>query len=228
MMPALDTILKVALAPVLIAQAKHVRRTALIMPEPEGARHGGTGPHSLLILGDSSAAGVGAAHQTQGLSGCLARQLGDAVTWRLEARTGATTASALAHLDRLARQSFDTALIVLGVNDVTRMVPLQRLLVQRSGLYQRLQHDHGVGRIVISGLPPMGHFPLLPQPLRWVLGRQSNRFDPALAQQAQALGHRYLRHDIRFDPAYMAQDGFHPGPRAYQLWAAALAPALQP
>jgi lysophospholipase L1-like esterase len=227
-MIALDTVAKAALAPLLIAQARHVRRTALIMPEPAGRRSGGTGPHRLLILGDSSAAGVGASHQDEGLSGCLARQLGPAVAWQLEAKTGATTASSLAHLDRLQGARFNTALVVLGVNDVTHMVTLRRLLAQRHSLYRRLQDDFGVARIVISGLPPMGHFPLLPHPLRWVLGQQSARFDQALAHHAQQLGHHYLRHHIRFDPAYMAPDGFHPGPRAYQLWACSLAPALQP
>lgn len=227
-MIALDTLAKAALAPLLIAQARHVRRTALIMPEPEGARSGGTGPQRLLILGDSSAAGVGAPHQHAGLSGCLAQQLGAAVAWQLEAKTGATTASSLVHLDRLQGARFDMALIVLGVNDVTHMVTLRRLLGQRRALYQRLQQGYGVRRIVVSGLPPMGQFPLLPQPLRWVLGQHSARFDAALNAQAQRLGHRYVRHHIRFDPAYMAVDGFHPAPRAYRLWAEMLAPALRP
>lgn len=228
MTPSLDVLAKIALAPLLIAQARQVRRTALILPEPDGPRRGGKGPHRLLILGDSSAAGVGAAHQTEALSGWLAHLLGDGLVWQLEARTGATTASASAHLDQMKPAQFETALIVLGVNDVTDMVALRALLAQRNSLYQRLQRDHGVKRIVLSGLPPMRHFPLLPQPLRWVLGQRADRFDAALAEQAQSLGHRYIRHHIRFDPAYMAQDGFHPGPTAYRLWAETLAPQLRP
>ncbi len=223
-----DLLAKGLLAPLLLYQARQVRRTALILPEPPGPRAGGHGAHRLLVLGDSSAAGVGAAHQSDGLMGQLAARLGAGITWQLEARTGATTASTLRHLDRLEGQRFDTALIVLGVNDVTHMVPLRRLLALRSSLYDRLQHGFGVQRIVLSGLPPMGHFPLLPQPLRWVLGRQALRFDAALARQAQALGHSYLCHDIKFGPDLMAQDGFHPGPAGYRLWAKRLAPHLQP
>lgn len=232
MYPALDTLAKIALAPVLIAQARRVRRTALILPEADGPRAGGPpldalSPQRLLILGDSSAAGVGASHQAQALSGGLARHLPGAA-WRLEARTGATTATTLSSLHQLKGAQFDTVLVVLGVNDVTHMVALRRLLAQRHALYQRLRVDHGATRIVVSGLPPMGDFPLLPQPLRWVLGQQATRYDAALAKQAQRLGHAYLRHHIRFDPAMMAADGFHPGPAAYRLWAERLAPLLTP
>lgn len=225
----IDVIAKITFAPLLIHQGRQVRRTALLLPEPPGQRDGqaGAGNNRLLILGDSSAAGVGAAHQSEALSGQLSRLLGPNHYWRLEAKTGATTASIGAHLDGLEGQRFDTALIVLGVNDITNMVPLRRLLAQRSTLYRRLQIDHGVTRVVVSGLPPMRHFPLLPQPLRWVLGAQADRFDAALAKQAQALGHTYIRHHIPFNPALMARDGFHPAAAAYRLWALSLAPHLR-
>lgn len=236
---ALDTLAKVTLAPVLLAQARKVRRSALILPEAAGARAGGPADHPpdhpragaarqrLLILGDSSAAGVGAVRQEQALSGGLARLLPQ-VAWRLEARTGATTASAFGALDTLNGAQFDCVLVVLGVNDVTHMVPQRRLLAQRHALYHRLISGHCAKRIVVSGLPPMGAFPLLPQPLAWVLGRQAARFDAALADQAARMGHSYLRHHARFDVGLMAADGFHPGPVAYQLWAERLAPLLFP
>ena len=223
----LDIPAKLALAPLLLYQARRVRRQALILPEPPGPRSGGTqGSPRLLILGDSSAAGVGAVHQSEALSGALERALQGRIHWQLRARTGATTASTLAKLPALGAQVFDVALVVLGVNDVTGMVGLRRLLGQRAMLYHHLKQAHNVQRIVLSGLPPMQHFPLLPQPLRWVLGQQARRYDAALARQAQVLGHSYVRFDMPFDAAMMAQDGFHPGPAAYQLWAHALHPYL--
>ncbi|EEX09439.1 hypothetical protein SL1157_1477 [Ruegeria lacuscaerulensis ITI-1157] len=60
---AVDQIVRLPLLPLLAAQALMVRQRALRLPEPSGPREGrqGRGPRlRLLIVGDSSAAGVGA------------------------------------------------------------------------------------------------------------------------------------------------------------------------
>lgn len=231
-MPA-DTLLTLALSPLLLAQALHVRRRALILPEPPGPRAGQTGkgaPLSLLILGDSSAAGVGATRQATALSGRLAAILAESCSldWQLEARTGATSASALDHLTQITPRRFDTALVVLGVNDVTRAVPVGRFLARRRAIHDRLRSRHGVTRIIASGLPPMGHFPLLPQPLRWSLGRRAAQLDTALARFCAQDGCTYLPLSLPYDPAYVAPDGFHPSEAAYAVWARMLAPLIAP
>jgi lysophospholipase L1-like esterase len=226
---ALDTLALAVLAPLLAVQARHVRRKALILPEAKGARHSTGGRDAplldLLILGDSSAAGVGVARQEAALSGQLIRLLAQhrPIAWRLEARTGVSTASILHHLQRHPPLQAETVLVVLGVNDITKLTPLRRLLRQRAALYRLLKTQAGAQRILVTGLPPMGRFPLLPQPLRWVIGRRAARFDAALARQAEALGCVYMRQAIPFAPELMAADGFHPGPAAYQLWAKAIA-----
>jgi len=226
-----DTLVKLALAPLLLAQALHVRRVALELPEPPGPRAGRTGngtPLRLLILGDSSAAGVGASDQSLALSGQLAAILGKshALHWQLEAATGATSASALARLERLENMRFDAALIVLGVNDVTHATPLARFLSRRRAIHRALRHRFGVSRILASGLPPMGHFPLLPQPLRWTLGLTAARFDAALARLCADDGCAHLPLDLPYEARFVATDGFHPSEAAYGRWAEMLAPLL--
>ncbi|MEY8839238.1 SGNH/GDSL hydrolase family protein, partial [Cribrihabitans sp. XS_ASV171] len=152
-------------------QGLAVRRRAVRLPEPEGPRAGraGRGPNlRLLILGDSSAAGVGAGMQAQALSGQLVARLGRhyAVSWQLEAMTGRTTADALAALDRV-EGPIDMAVTALGVNDVTRGVSRARFAEGQAALVERLQ-AMGARRLVLSGVPPMERFPALPQPLAWV------------------------------------------------------------
>jgi len=220
-----DNAAKLLLAPILIAQALRVRKSAQILPEPPGARQGMSGqgaPLRLLIVGDSSGAGVGADHQSEALSGRLVDALArdHHVTWRLEAKTGATTATTLDTIATVPRAAYDVAVVALGVNDVTSMVTGRRLLAQRDRLYRILRKDFGARRIIVSGVPPLKNFPLLPQPLRWVLGRTADRFDAALAAQG---GIEYLRFDIPFDADMMARDGFHPGAAAYRIWGQTLA-----
>lgn len=226
---SLDTSAKIALAPLLLAQALQVRRKALILPEPPGPRTGQIGdgpPLRLLILGDSSAAGVGASHQSRALSGQLAQALAPrfALDWQLEAQTGATSASALERLQNMDAQPFDVALVILGVNDVTGMVPLKRWLARRRALHTQLRDKFAVTRIIASGVPPMGHFPLLPQPLRAILGRTASRFDAALGQFcAQHSDIAHLPLDLPYAPHFVAADGFHPSEAAYTQWAGMLA-----
>ena len=223
-----DILARVPLMPVLLAQAIAVRRKALILPEPPGARHGnaGTGPSlRVLIVGDSSAAGVGAPTQDAALSGQLVSALSVhfAVTWRLEAATGATTKTALARLTHLSAEPFDIAVLALGVNDVTRLVPRAQWAARQLALHRMLADRFGVRHIYASGVPPMHLFPLLPQPLRWVLGCQSVRLNVALAGIAAQNAHlSHIPFEFPPDPAYVAKDGYHPSPLAYTHWAKAL------
>ena len=99
-MPALVAA-KVAQTPLLLWQGRQVRREAPRLPEPTGPRlglagmdrHNGAMPRlRVLIVGDSSGAGVGAATQDEALAGrlsqALTRRLKAPVAWQLVARTG--------------------------------------------------------------------------------------------------------------------------------------------
>lgn len=223
-----DVLARVPLLPVLLAQAAFVRRSALILPEPPGARSGSTGkgpPLRLLIAGDSSAAGVGAQSQGDALSGQLVGALAAhyRVTWRLEAATGATTRTTLTDLTRLEPESFDIAVLALGVNDVTRITTRRQWIARQNALHRLLHDRFGVERIYASGLPPMDMFPLLPQPLRWVLAAQADRLDAGLAGLAARDGRVcHIPFHFPYQTGFFAADGFHPNPVAYAHWAKTL------
>jgi lysophospholipase L1-like esterase len=116
--------------------------------------------------------------------------------------------------------------VALGVNDVTRLVPRRTWLDRRRRLNALIRSRSGARLIVASGLPPMHRFPLLPQPLRWTLGAAARRLDAALAALDDP-GHVHLPLAMPFAPEYVAEDGFHPSPAAYALWAEALAGAIR-
>jgi lysophospholipase L1-like esterase len=226
-----NPVTRVLLAPVLLVQGLGVRRRALILPEPEGPRAGvaGQGPElRLLIAGDSSAAGVGVPHQDQALAGQLVAALAPRFTvhWQLHATTGHTTAQTLARLRDLPVQPFDIAVTALGVNDVTRQRPAARFRTEQAALAALLRTRFGVRGHWRSGLPPMHRFPVLPRPLRDVLGAQARAYDRVLAAGV-APGLYHLPFDeARLDPAMMAEDGFHPGAAIYAAWAQDLAAAI--
>ncbi len=228
-----DQLLRLPLLPLLLAQAFWLRHSAQLLPEPKGPRSGTLGdgpPLRLLILGDSSAAGVGADTQSEGLSGQLVARLAARyqVTWQLEAGTGETSLTALTRVQTMRPQTFDCAVVVLGVNDVTRVTTKAQFTARQSALWQLLQDRFEVRQIISSGVPPMQQFPLLPEPLAWALGRQAARLDDGLAAlAAKSTGATHLPMSLPQNPDLAASDGFHPGPEAYAMWASSLAQQIR-
>lgn len=228
-------IAKVLLGPLLLWQGRRVRATALRLPEAAGPRAAEGSALRLLIVGDSSAAGVGAAHQDEALAGrlaqALATRLGAPVGWQLVATSGHRSEHALAALQRAELAPADVLITALGVNDVVDQVAPARALASLDGIHAWATERAGVRLSVHCAAPPMQMFPLLPQPLRWFFGREAARFNAALA--ASVAGHA-SRRVLQLPDALqrdavnlMARDGFHPGPRGYALWAEALADQIE-
>jgi len=225
---------KLALSPLLVAQAVMTRRRLPRLGEPEGERHGETGaaeatPLRLLIAGDSSAAGVGVVTQREALAGQLAERLAEAcalhVTWRLVAKSGLNTAQTLHVLQRepLPLQA-DVAVVVSGVNDVVEQVPSHHAVSSRETLANWLRNAHGVQHVVFAPLPPIHHFPGLPQPLRWVAGSDARRHNQALLRWVRTRGDvSCVDMEMPLNRGVMAADGFHPGVPVYRYCAAAIA-----
>lgn len=207
-----------------------MRATALRLPEAAGERRVDGGALRLLIVGDSSAAGVGARHQGEALAGqlagVLAARLGQPVGWQLVAASGHRSEQALAQLRATDLAPADVLVTALGVNDVVEQVAPQRALAALDGIHAHAVERAGVRLALHCGAPPMQAFPLLPQPLRWFFGRQAARFNKALALSvAHQEGRRVvlLPEALQRDASMlMAEDGFHPDPRGYALWAEAL------
>lgn len=223
----------IALGPVLLAQGLAARRRIPRLPEPPGAREGRIGRGDklrLLVTGDSAAAGVGAAHQDEALLGPLIRELARdfELHYRLEATTGATTASTLEALGRLADFRCDVVVTSLGVNDVTSGTRRSVWRRRQRALVDFLHASLGAKLVVLSGLPPMHGFPALPQPLRWYLGRRATQFDSDLDNHVcDGPDTAYVNLRFTQDAGLMAADGFHPGPEIYVEWARRVAAAIR-
>lgn len=217
----------VALAPLLFWQGRKVRAEVPRLPEPLGERSGvvGSGPLlHLLILGDSAAAGVGAATQAEALSGGLIGGLSDEfqLHWKLIATTGHTTANAMEDLNAISAEPYDVIITSLGVNDVTARHSLRQWRSAQVTLLSMLQSRFEARHIFVCGLPPMHRFPALPQPLRWYIGARAKQFDSALQALTEATPHCEfvpLNFFSGIGTEAMASDGFHPGPAIYRQWA---------
>ena len=236
--------LKLALVPLLIAQGKRVRATALKLPEAAGERHGvvGTGRVALrvLIVGDSSAAGVGVGTQDEAFAGQLAQALaertGAAVGWQLVATSGHTARDAARALAGTTLAPADLLVTAVGVNDVVSQTRPAQFLRDLDEIHALAVTRAQVTHSWHCGLPPMGIFPLLPQPLRWILGRDAAHLDNALAGHLEGQtarlhlplpeAPRMPGKDDSTPEGWMARDGFHPGLLGYRQWGRQVAAAF--
>ncbi|MCW5637309.1 MAG: SGNH/GDSL hydrolase family protein [Rubrivivax sp.] len=221
---------KLLLSPLLVAQALATRARLPRLPEAEGEREGvfgepGWRPLSILIAGDSSAAGVGVAHQRDALAMPLAETLAERarrrVRWRLVARSGLTTAQThellRAEHAEAGRIDAEVVVVVTGVNDVVDQIPSGRAVAARSALANWLRNACGVLHVAFAPLPPVHHFPGLPQPLRWIAGADARRHDRALGEWAATRGDvTHVPLELELNRGVMASDGFHPGAPAYR------------
>jgi lysophospholipase L1-like esterase len=215
----------IVFAPLLIAQGLYVRHVTPRLPEPSGERSGvyGSGPLlRLMILGDSAAAGVGVSTQDQALAGQLLQVLGAdfQVSWKLIAQKGHKVGDVLAELTAAFPETFDVVITSIGVNDVTHGTGIKNWIEQIGQLAELLQFKFSARQIILSCLPPMHFFPALPQPLRSYLGRRAKQFNNALNKFSDACnGCEFAMIDFPLETGYMADDGFHPGALAYNMWA---------
>lgn len=210
-----------ALSPLYLAQALHVIARTERLPEAAGPRMGRTGQGPglrLLVLGDSSGAGVGVAHQGQALIGQMLLHLAPqaSVDWQVIARSGATTAHARGMVQGAGQ--FDVAVLALGVNDVLRQTSTRRFARHYTALVQDLRARHGVAHIFASAVPPLGAFTVFPDPLRGYLGRRATALDGALHALCAECGACHVPFDLAPDPKWLARDGLHPGAALYAEW----------
>lgn len=229
----LHKLLLILLAPLLMLQGKRVRGSMLRLPEASGPRQGSAPvadtsaterKMNVLVLGDSAAAGVGCETQNQGVAGQWVAQLSrDAqVHWQLLAKSSLTCGQVLQMLkqQRLEHDHYDVVLISVGVNDVTRRTTVAQWQADLAALTDYLTVHVKAKLILYTALPPMHKFPALPQPLRWIVGRQAKQLNRHL--QAHCDQHRatqLLAFEIPFEAKYIAADGYHPSPHAAKLWA---------
>ncbi len=230
----------VAAAGLLTAQALQARRRigprTTTAPYSDGRYGTGSGTSiRLAVLGDSAAAGLGAKHpgETMGaiLATALAQVAGRPVTLSNHAVIGAQTVDLDAQIDRAAWTRPHVAVIMVGANDVTHLVP-RSLSARRLRRAIRRLRESGT-EVVMATCPDLGTVKPVPQPLRTVMRRGSRRLALAQAEATRAAGGRPVPLGSILGPEFderpevmFAEDRFHPSTEGYTAAAQVLLPEV--
>ncbi len=223
------------LLPLTAVQGLWLRRVAVRLPGAAGERKGSTGEPPalhLLALGDSIIDGVGidTVHNAMPvrLAHAIADRTGQAVSWELHGQSGHAITDVIERLDRLeAARPPNLVLLSVGVNDVTGLSSKKAWRGRLNELLGTIRARWPQSLIVFAGLPPMGLFPLPPNPLKFSLGLRAGDFDRIAAGIVSA-DSRAMHVPTAINPAQhdFCEDGFHPGAESCNLWALELAKLL--
>jgi lysophospholipase L1-like esterase len=182
---------------------------------PKAERH-------VLIVGDSTAVGIGASSPAETLVGYIAAQFAS-TTLENHARMGARAHDMPTQLGAAQRPRYDAVLMAVGGNDILRGTEPNAF---QKALDDALRQACALSEIVILvNCPNIGAAPLFPWPVSTILSRRSLRYRATF--EAVCAGHpvdfvnfTYAPKDDPFRRArsvYFASDGLHPTSEAYRL-----------
>ena len=218
--------------PVYIWQGVGVRlRTERLLP-PDGPKSGelkGNGePIRVLVLGDSSAVGIGVERTEDNLGGHLVNLLsersGRPVTWRIAGFNSATCGQIRDHVvPNLARGDWTHIAVSLGTNDVKNFHTLARFKREFGGLIYALAARFPEARIYWSQALDMRKVPALPHPLSALMEIRARAFNRLGAQLCAERGAIAVPRLPEVEPEGFSKDGFHASAAGYEYWAGHLA-----
>jgi lysophospholipase L1-like esterase len=200
-----------ALATTLAAEVMAARRHRFVPSEPALEISGTIGPEdgeplTLVVLGDSSVAGVGADAAEDTLTYGVAKALSDQYRVSLHALgvSGSRLCDVIGEqLPQVDGLDPDIVLVCVGTNDVTHGTTLREARRQLRLLVAGLAAVAPEARVIVSGLPPAETATAFHRPLRDLLGLRALLFTRLYRAEL-------VPHGISvFDIAKLTKSAFH-------------------
>lgn len=219
------------LAPLLYLQGCVTRWKVGVLPEAAGEKRGTYGDGvaaKLLVIGESTVAGLGARTHEKALAGQFAKQLGEhlarAVEWHVIGKNGVTARQAIEELvPQIPNERFDHVLIGLGGNDVLKLSSPRKWRRDMTELLGILRGTNPDAVIFLSNCPMIIASPIMPQPIKTILWELSQMHDANIRELTASMERVfYYPQPAMFDREGFFADGIHPSEKGYADWSAAM------
>ncbi len=235
-------------SPLLYFQGKALYKRIPRLPaanEPKGLVSTASGStFHLLIIGESTMAGLGVSHHQLGFAGHFARQLSAwlnrPVQWEVIAQSGYTAKQVSEHLiPKVNGIPADLIVIGLGGNDSFELNLPHRWQRDIKTLTLQLRQTYRSQPLVFLNLPPIASFPAFTPLMQWALGGWVRYLAEALKEtvakypnvcfSSEEISLEYMekRLGITEHRDDFFSDGVHPSGYTYELWAADFCMFLQ-
>jgi len=233
-------LISLLLSPILYLQSIRVRKKVPVLPEaanPSGyISNDYNNDFSLLVLGESTMAGVGIKDHKDGFGYTLADKISnykkENVHWEVKAKSGYTAKQLHDELIP-STQMKDPDLIVIGTgaNDAFSLNPPTKFARDISKCLTDLKSLFPNTNILFINMPPIPYFPALTKLMQFCLGQWVRLNGEKLIELSDNNSNvYYIQEEITpsewFDKYEnystiddMFSDGVHPSKKTYQLWA---------
>ena len=207
-------------------------------PDDNGVYGAGRGqPIDVVVLGDSSAAGVGADEPHETVGAIIASGVSALTGRRVRLTNRAVVGAESSDLERQLANALedvlrpDVVLIMVGANDVTHRIERSTSVRQ---LEQTVRRIRALGsEVVVGTCPDLGTIQPIQQPLRSLMKRWSRDLAAAQTVAVVEAGGRTVSLGDLIGPEFdesphemFSKDRFHPSAAGYARAAAALLPSV--
>jgi lysophospholipase L1-like esterase len=176
---------------------------------------------NMLVVGDSTAYGIGAYHPEDSTAGRVSRSLDLGVENR--SRSGARTREMVQQLDRARESHYDLILMQTGANDVMKFSSIEETGRELDAALARARELSD--RVVLLTAGDIGSAPIWPALLGDVYTERTKALRAIFIDVAARHGVEYVDVFIEPDPfsadveRYYTPDTMHPSSDGYALWA---------
>ena len=205
--------------PFLFFEAKQLRSKVPNLPSHSSLLTLGNGENRLLLLGESTVAGVGASNIQQTLTANFHRLFGEAYQIETIGKKGLQVKNAFSLFRRHEHASSDTysgILLYLGANDCFLLTSPRQFRQQLTKLIQELETETATPWIYLASIPPVHLFPAFSDRMRSFLQTQREYLQLEMQQVAEK-NPKVIFHQISMDleSDFFAKDGIHPSDSGY-------------
>lgn len=241
----LGSIVSIPLLPILYFQGNTIRKTVPKLQEATGTEgeaksEGSSTLTRLLVLGESTVAGVGVKTHEEGFAGIFAKELSlrtkKTVHWKVYARSGYTAKKVRFKIvPKIAEYKFDLIVIGLGGNDAFTLNSPKKWSLQIQLLIDELRMRFGEVPIYFTNMPPIKEFPAFTKTMKFVVGNLVELLGEELECVVRRNSNVYYnsevitikmwtkRLNINSKENKFFSDGVHPSKYTYQVWAKEMA-----
>lgn len=228
------------LLPVIYLQGKKVKKEIRFLPEaknPEGFINiNADKTLKILLIGESSFAGVGVENHTNGFSGYFAKYFGEKfqcnIHWKVYAKTGYNVDQIQRHIiPEIEENSCDFVVIGIGGNDTFEFNRPKKWRKSIQNLINDLQKKFPETPILFAQLPTIEAFPAFTTAMKLVLGNHKDILAYHLHQQVLKNKNAYFPTEKINVKEWLGKlkkgqtaleffsDGIHPSELCYDWWA---------
>lgn len=235
----LGAIIAIPLLPILYFEGKKIRKNTANLPvakKPNGyIKTTSENTLKMLVIGESTIAGVGVDFHENGFTGALAKEIAyqtnQSVLWRVYAKSGFTAKMVRKKIiPTIEDSTADIIVIGLGGNDAFKLNSPDVWMYQINLMIKTLKRKFPKTPIYFTNMPPIKEFPAFTKTLKFVIGNLveilGKRLQKIVCKKENVdYNHEIIiletwkkRLNLEGDSSVFFSDGVHPSKLTYQTW----------